>query len=614
MSIIFGIREAPAKPVTDTDLRAISSRTDHMAPDGTFLVTEGNIGMGFQPFYTHDRSRLEVQPKTDKCGNILLWDGRLDNYQELTDVLGLPEETIPDSEIVLAAWRCWRENCFSKFVGEWSLVLLSHADRTLYLVRDHAGTRTLYYQTCAERASWSSALESLTDPATDRKLSDEFAARYLCSVPIGTFTPYDSIHAVPPGHFVRVSGRSVESHRYWDAHRASPLSYSKDAEYEEHFVALFRQAVKRRTETGAPMLAELSGGMDSTAIVCISDELRRTGGNGHEKFVNTISYFDSREPNWDERPFVSIVESRRGKSGIHIDLSLVDATFSADIGRNSMPWLWPDDCQTISIESADADSYRVVLSGLGGDELLGGIPTPLPELADLLYRHRYRQLLARSLAWCIVDRRPVVLRLCDVIAFRNSVYRNEPVELSMIPQWISERSRQALGLTPGEKLEGYRLRELWPSAASFQRAWRLLLETLPTHARSEHQNKEYRLPYLDRDLVDFLARTPREQLVRPGRRRSLMRRALKQIMPVEILERKRKAFVIRGTVLAIRNHHVEIRRLFERSAAAERGYIDRMRILQALDEFQTTTNISSQRSLRKAINLERWLQSLEGAK
>jgi asparagine synthase (glutamine-hydrolysing) len=90
-----------------------------------------------------------------------------------------------------------------------------------------------------------------------------------------------------------------------------------------------------------------------------------------------------------------------------------------------------------------------------------------------------------------------------------------------------------------------------------------------------------------------------------------MRRALKGIMPVEILERRRKAFVIRRPIHAIRGHYSEIRRFFDRSAAAERGYIDRAGILRALDEFQTSTSVSSHRCLARAINLETWLRSME---
>jgi asparagine synthase (glutamine-hydrolysing) len=612
MSIIFGIREAAGHLVGENDLREVSRSTDHLAPDGKFLLTEGNVGMGFQPFYTHERSRLEAQPLADKRGNALLWDGRLDNFCELAKMLDLPGKTIPDSEIVLAAWRYWGESCFSMFIGEWALVLWSHLDRSLYLARDHAGTRKLYYELRGENVLWSSTLETLVSPSKRCALSEEFVARYLCAVPIGTYTPYRAIRAVPPGHFVRVRGRSADVHRHWDALRASPLAYKTDAEYEEDFFGLFRQSVERRAGKGASVLAELSGGMDSSAIVCMSDELRRKSGKAPSELIDTISYFDSSEPNWDERPFVSIVESRRGKTGFHVDLTAAGPMMEIDLQKKASPSIWPEDGHVISAEPAAEQGFRAVLSGLGGDELLGGIPTPLPELGDLLHGHRYNQLLSRSLAWCLSDRRALILRLYDVVAYRYSVYRREIVSRSAIPPWVTERCQTALGLSAEENLECSLGREMPPSAVSFMRAWWILLETLPRHKSGDRQRTEYRFPFLDRDLVEFLARVPREQLVRPGRRRSLMRRALRRIMPAEIIERRRKAFVIRRPILAIREHHSEIRRLFERSAAAELGYINRVRILRALDEFQKSSSIRSHRCLARAINLETWLQSMEG--
>jgi asparagine synthase (glutamine-hydrolysing) len=351
--------------------------------------------------------------------------------------------------------------------------------------------------------------------------------------------------------------------------------------------------------------------MDSTWIVCMSDHLKTNKGAARGELVDTISYFDNGEPNWDEMPYVSIVESRRDKSGVHVDLSASVNAFSLDFEGKATDSLWPEDCRSVPLEPMNERDHRVVISGLGGDELLGGVPTPLPELADLLYRHRYVQLIARSFAWCKSDRKALILRLRDVAKFRWSVYRKEAVP-SSDPQWLTERTLAALALTAEEEDECDLWRDLSPSAISFLKKWRQLLETLPTHGRGDRLKVGYCFPFLDRDLVDFLSRVPREQLVRPGRRRSLMRRALKGVVPEEVIERRRKAFVVRRPVATMRDHYSEIRRFFEDSIAAERGYIDRARILRAFDEFQASTNISRHRLLARAINLETWLRSLNG--
>jgi len=613
MGIIFGIRGEAERLVGEDDLRKISRLTNHLAPDGTFLLAVGNVGLGCQPFYTHERSRLEAQPLADKRGNMLLWDGRLDNFCELANVLGLPDNTTPDPEIVLAAWGYWGESCFSKLVGEWSLVLWSRPDASLYLARDHAGTRTLYYELHGENISWSSTLLSLVSRSKRGDLSEEFMARYLCSAPIGSYTPYRGIRAVPAGHLVRIRERSADIRRHWDAHRMSPPACKTDTEYEELFCDLFRQAVDRRSGKGAPVLAQLSGGMDSGAIVCMSDELRGRAGKAHMEFVDTISYFDASEPNWDERPFVTIVESRRGKAGIHIDLNESKPSGQLDLAKEAAFSVWPEDWQTSSVQPEAEHGFRTVLSGLGGDELLGGIPTSLPELGDLLYRHRYFRLAKRSLAWCIADRTALIQRLREVVSYRYSVYQPDALSPSAIPPWVSEGCRKALSCSAEQQHLYWHRQEMPPSFVSFLKAWSVLLENLPRHKASDRQKTEYRFPYLDRDLVAFLAHVPRDQLVRPGRRRSLMRRALKQIMPAEVLERKRKAFIIGRPVRTIRQNQLQIRSLFERSVAEESGYIDRSRLLPALEDFQASTRTGTLRSLTRAISLEVWLRALQGS-
>src|SRR5216683_927664 len=143
MSIIFGIRKSEGEVVEEHQLLSLANATDRWAPDGTFVRATGRIGMGFQPYHTHQRSNLESQPVADDLGNMISWDGRLDNHKELRDLLA-QEANISDSLIVLAAFRRWGEECFSRLIGDWAVALWSHTDRSLYLARDHAGTRTLY--------------------------------------------------------------------------------------------------------------------------------------------------------------------------------------------------------------------------------------------------------------------------------------------------------------------------------------------------------------------------------------------------------------------------------------------------------------------------------------
>jgi len=148
-----------------------------------------------------------------------------------------------------------------------------------------------------------------------------------------------------------------------------------------------------------------------------------------------------------------------------------------------------------------------------------------------------------------------------------------------------------------------------PSRLAFDIAWNATLETLPHRLPGHLARYEFRYPYLDRDLVSYLAGIPRGQLVRPGRRRSLMRRALKDIVPNEILERRRKAYLVRGPLLALQQNQKTVLELFQSPLIGELGLVE-PRILRLENERATTGNPpAGWIGLHRAILLELWLRS-----
>src|SRR5260370_40025910 len=120
---------------------------------------------------------------------------------------------------------------------------------------------------------------------------------------------------------------------------------------------------------------------------------------------------------------------------------------------------------------------------------------------------------------------------------------------------------------------------------------------------------EYRYPCLDRDIVDFVFRIPREQLVRPKRRRSLMRRAMDGIVPTAIVERRRKAYIVNGPLMWIERHHSEVDNLFSRSHLVELNIINSTKLRECLRTMVATNQFQWLPALNRAIALEIWLQS-----
>ena len=173
---------------------------------------------------------------------------------------------------------------------------------------------------------------------------------------------------------------------------------------------VFGEAVRRRLRSDSPILAELSGGMDSSSIVCMADALIAQGDAGTPR-LDTISYYDDSEPNWNERPYFAKVEAKRGRTGIHIDVGKRQPfAFETDNDHfAATPSTGRDRRSEASRQFAacmTSQGYRVLLSGSGGDEVTGGVPTPVPELADLLARGHFRTLAHQLKVWALNKRKP----------------------------------------------------------------------------------------------------------------------------------------------------------------------------------------------------------------
>ena len=239
---------------------------------------------------------------------------------------------------------------------------------------------------------------------------------------------------------------------------------------------------------------------------------------------------------------------------------------------------------------------------MGGDELLGGPRAPALELADHLHSGALNTFLRRSLDWASYLKTPVyglaveALLLAGRSALRMSSKQSEP------PAWVSPEFTRS----PGDNQEPQPRR--LPSMYSAVLTWDRMIATLPHLSHSPVFRYEYLYPFLDRDLVGFLARVPREQLMRPGQQRSLMRRALRGIVPAEVLERKRKAYVSRGFVVGLTRAKEALeadRSHWTQRPSAE--YLDLARLAGALAAATKGDTQHSWIALYKAMAFKTWV-------
>ena len=401
--------------------------------------------------------------------------------------------------------------------------------------------------------------------------------------------------------------------KFWDFDPSKKIRYRTDAEYEEHFRTVFAKAVQCKLRSDKPVLAELSGGRDSSSNVCMADTIIASGTADTPR-LDTISYYDDSEPNWNERPYFTKVEEKRGRTGWHVNVGAQDPNKSPAPGapstsRSERFLPTPYDGRTSPALKMCLASHgnRVILSGIGGDEVMGGVPTPSPELADHLARGHFGVLAHRLKVWALEKRKPWFYLLWES-ARGFFPPRLVGVQKHMRPApWLQPRfvKRHRAALT------GYPSRlQVFGPLPSFQEnigTLDALRRQLARTALPFEPPYEKRYPYLDRGLLEFMLAIPREQLVRPTQRRSLMRRALVGIVPDEILNKKGKAFAVRSSLIAISSNWPHFVEMTRHMVSSSLGIVDTESISNVLERARCgeTTPIVT---LMRTIDIEGWLR------
>jgi asparagine synthase (glutamine-hydrolysing) len=304
MSVQFGKLNFDGNPIDSDELTRVQHLLEPYGPDGEGSLSKDNVGILYRAFHTNAESRREQQPYRCLSGTVITWDGRLDNREDLIQQLDRRLwHAATDVEIVAAAYEHWNTDAFARLIGDWALSIWNPKDRSLTLAKDFAGARPLYYTVETDQLTWCTVLDPLVLCAGRTfPLEEEYIAGWLSLYPATNLTPYVGVHSVPPSCFVRITKGKQKVLKYWDFCPSRTIRYHTDGEYEEHFRAVFSESVRRRLRSDTPVLAELSGGMDSSSIVCVAD---RVLANGHAETprLDTISFYDDSEPNWNERPY-----------------------------------------------------------------------------------------------------------------------------------------------------------------------------------------------------------------------------------------------------------------------------------------------------------------------
>ena len=331
MSGIVGIYFLDGRPVDRMVLERMTESIAHRGPDRAGMWNRGSVGLGHRMLWTTPESLHEQLPLVNpvRLGSrvglssygvnergklILTADARIDNREELMaalDLTGDPEREISDSELILSAYERWGECCSEKLLGDFAFAIWDGRRQHLFLARDHFGVKPIYYYRSSRVFVFASEIKALLCvPEVPRRLNEARVADYL--VPMmddRVVTFYKEIFRLPPGHSMIVGREEVPARPYWALDPSHEVRYRSDGEYAEAFCQLFTEAVRCRLRSAFPVGSMLSGGLDSSSVVCMARALLRENGNQR---LHSFSAIFEDVPECDERPFINAILAQGG--------------------------------------------------------------------------------------------------------------------------------------------------------------------------------------------------------------------------------------------------------------------------------------------------------------
>jgi asparagine synthase (glutamine-hydrolysing) len=617
MSGIGAIFNFDGAPVNTEQLQQLSQSLASRGPDGTSLFRAANVGMCFSALHTTHESWLEKQPLVTTDGDVLVMDGTLFNREELIELLRIaPDEDRTDAGIVSAGLRKHGAGFLSKVVGDFALVHYDRRSNSLLLARDPFGIRPLFYHRNGNELLIASDLPALIKVSEKSpQLDHDYVCTYLVTLPEVGKTPIRNFFPVEPAHMIVARNGQLTSSRFWRPEAIKDIVYQTDAEYEEHCRHLMMEGTRQCLRTDdRPVWATLSGGLDSSTVVCLANQLIQSGQAEAKEFQTYSIVFEEARSS-DERPFMRAVEQHVGHAGFHlIDdpnwLAIPSPTES--FHSFPTPLLCVPGRQDRLRDEMAQHNARVLLNGLGGDQVFWNVPLPSPHLSKLLMNFDIPALHRATRVWSRAVKEPYLHTLWKMalLPFMPDAVKALFQPKLLVPDWIDQtfarkmrlRERTLLPRDPyGFDDPGKRIQ-----SGSFQQ----LIRMIASGGYAERDGIELRSPLLYKPLVEFSLAIPFEQKLRPGEVRSLMRRALRNDLPEKVLNRPGKGEISEAMHKGLLRESSRVDRLLADPLVCSLGYVDRERLRSAvsLAKHGAKLNVGA---LLKTISLEIWLQSFQ---
>jgi asparagine synthase (glutamine-hydrolysing) len=555
------------------------------------------VGRCSMPQLQHERFAPEV----------VYWTGRLDNRGDLQTALGPAYRTETNSAaLALAAYERWGTAGLGRIIGDWSVVIRDTNQQSLVLASDFAGVRPLFYVRRQHELFWSCRLDALVEATGLDAIDEAYVGAFLTIGGHPRRTPFAGISTVPAGHAVTITAERVTTSPFWTMPVSDVIAYADERRYDEQLRGLFREAVAVRLQTPRTVVAELSGGLDSSSVVCMANHLIRRGEVAAPQLA-TVSYVhrDSLD-----LPYIREVEAFCAIEGVHLSTHRTPLVTDEAVGRASpQPWT--------SLHKEAAGVARqlgasVLLTGQNGDLAMGNWLDDSLQVAAPLRTGRIGRAMRESLAWSKTLRVPVARILSRALW---TLLPMDPDELyalntSVEPQCAETSLRQEfigrMGADDPDRLFSTDWKQARPERRKHFRALTILRELRTLQSLEPVQALDYTHPFAHRPLVEFAMSVPPEVLCRPGQPRRLMRRALGDILPPRLRARRSKGLFGTPWFDALRPLAQGLLKVSPWQVVA-RGWIDRANLTARLEKLIHGLDCNESQ-LRQIILLEYWLR------
>ena len=552
------------RPIDESLLRAMNGVIGHRGPDGDGFHFEPGVGFGHRRLSIIDLEGGKQPLYNEDHTVVVTYNGEIFNFMEVERELlqrGHTFRTRSDTEVIVHAWEEWGVECLKRFNGMFAFAVWDRRAKTLFIARDRLGVKPLYYAELADgRLIFGSELKALLlHPQLQRRIDPQAVEEYFAFgyVP-DPKTIYRDVKKLEPGAYIcmKRGDSHVKPVRYWDV----PLDGERApgqpaAAWEEELRARLKEAVRKRLVSDVPLGAFLSGGIDSSAVVAMMREI----GAGH---ILTCSIgFD--EPRYDESSYARMVaEAKHTDHKAEIvatsDYSLVDRL----VGIYDEPYADSSAIPTYRVCELARRHVTVALSGDGGDENLIGYRRYKLFAMEEQVRSRVPLGLRKAIFGPLgslypkLDWAPRVLRGKTTF---QALARDAVAAYFHGVSICSNEMRAALFSHEFRReLQGYGAEEVFRQhvrGKTFSDPLKMVqyldfktylpgdILTKVDRASMAH-SLEVRTPFLDYELVEWVASLPSAIKLKGGEGKHILKRSLEPLLPREVLYRNKMGFAV----------------------------------------------------------------------